>query len=173
MTARHEIVAASVRHIRPMSKRLRTAACITLQRFGQDPRRGLHRAFISSNYCRTALIDGRPVAMWGVCGALMSNVASVWLVIAEDIVNLPLAIVREARTELSRVMGNYHELVTTVLPDDEAAVRFALYLGFQGFEDDDDAPRKVRYEEIMSDPKHRIPVGDSYVIGLGYRAEAY
>lgn len=172
MTARHEIVVASIRHIRPMSKRLRMAACITLERFGEDPRRGLHRAFIASNYCRTALIDGKPVAMWGVCGALMSNVASVWLVIAEDIVNLPLTIVREARAELAHVMENYHELTTTVLPDDAAAVRFALYLGFQGF-GEDDAPRKVRYEDLMSDPRHRIPVGDSYVIGLGYRAEAH
>lgn len=173
MTARHEIVVASIRHIRPMSKRLRTAACITLGRFGENPRRGLHRAFIASNYCRTALIDGQPVAMWGVCGALMSNVASVWLVIAEDIVNLPLSIVREARAELAHVMGNYHELVTTVLPDDNAAVRFALYLGFQGYDEDDDMPRKARYESLMSDPRHRIPVGDSYVIGLGYRAEAH
>jgi hypothetical protein len=172
MTACHEIVPASIRHIRPMSRRLRVAACITLERFGQDPRRALHRAFIASNYCRTALIEGKPVAMWGVCGALMSNVASVWLVIAEDIVNLPLAIVREARAELAHVMNNYHELVTTVLPDDAAAVRFALYLGFQGGEEDD-ASRKVRYEGIMTDPKYRIPVGDSYVIGLGYRPEAH
>lgn len=172
MTARHEIVPASIRHIRPMSKRLRTAACITLERFGEDPRRALHRAFIASNYCRTALIDGKPVAMWGVCGALMSNVASVWLVIAEDIVKLPLVIVREARSELAHVMGNYHELVTTVLPDDAAAVRFALYLGFQGFEEDD-LLHKVKYEDLMNDPKYRVPVGDSYIIALGYRAEAH
>ena len=173
MTAHHEIVPASIRHIRPMSRAMRAAACITLERFGQDPRRSLHRAFIASNYCRTALIDGKPVAMWGVVGALMSNVASVWLVIAQDIVGLPLTIVREARNELAHAMANYHELTTTVLPDDEAAVRFALYLGFHGCDGDDDAPRKMRYDDLMTDPRHRIPVGDSYVIGLGYRAEAH
>lgn len=149
---------------------MRVAACMTLQSFGQDPRRALHRVFLQSLYCRTALIDGKPVAMWGVVAGLMSETAYVWLVISDQIANIPLSITREAKAELSKIMERYEELATTVLPDDDAAIRFAVYLGFH---DDHDGPRlsrKAREREIRENPAHRIPVGDQYVIALGYHA---
>lgn len=167
----YSVVPASVRHIRPMSRRLRAAACLTLQAFGHDPRRALHRIFLNSFYCRTALIEDRPVAMWGVTGTLLNDVVYVWLVMSDDIANIPRTIVWEAKKELSNIMANYREIATTVLPDDDAAIRFAVYLGFQDV--DGAIPlegRKAIEHDIRENPKHRIPVGDGYVISLGYHA---
>lgn len=138
---------------------------MTLQSFGFDPRRALHRAMRSSFYCRTALMDGKPVAMWGIKGNLMCDVAFVWLVLSDDIANIPGAITREARRELRAIMANYRELATTVLPDDAAAVRFAVYLGFH---DRHEGKRKDIEREILANPRYRIPIGDSFVLGLGY-----
>lgn len=169
--APYSIERASARHIRPMAAHLRAAACITLQGYGYNPRQALHRAFIASFYCRTALSNGRPVAMWGVTGTLMSDVAFVWLVLSQEITKIPLSITRDARRELAKIMENYDEIATTVLPDDEAAIQFAVHLGFHDREGAD-APgsRRGLAAAIKADPKHRIPVGDSYVIGLGYHA---
>lgn len=168
----YSVVQASIGHIKPMAAQMRTAACVTLQGFGFRPREALRRAYVSSRYCRTAVIDGRPVAMWGITGPLLSDGAYVWLVLSDRIASMPVAVVREARAELARFMTNYRELAITVLPDDEAAIRFALYLGFHDREEPDGSllPRKALLREIMTNPKHRIPVGDSYVIALGYHA---
>ena len=155
-----------------MSAGLRAAAFLTLQSYGQDPRKALFRAFLTSFYCRTALIDNRPVAMWGVAGSLLGETAFVWLVIAQDIVKLPLSIVREARDELARIMENYGEIATTVLPDDEAAVRFAVFFGFQGGGYNDGKSRQQIQREISENPDLRIPVGDNYVVALSYHPEA-
>ena len=83
---------------------------------------------------------------------------------------MPFSIVREARSELALIMGRYHELATTVLPDDDDAIRFAVYLGFH--DRDGSASRKELIAAIKADPKYKIPVGDSYVIGLGYHPGA-
>lgn len=167
--APYEAVKGSIRHVRPMSRQLRAAACMTLQGFGYDPRKALHKAFMQSFYCRTALMNGSPVAMWGVTGTLLSCEAFVWLVLSDRIANIPLSIVREAKSELSRIMQNYDELATTVLPDDEAAIRFAVYLGFHDRHDSDERlSRREIQQLIMTDPKYRIPIGDSFVIALGY-----
>ncbi len=167
-----EIVPASILHVKPMAARMRAAACATLQSFGFEPRMALRRAFLRSLMARTALMDGKPVAMWGVQGNLLDDTALVWLVMADDIANIPRTIVREARRELKSIMENYEEAATTVLPDDEAAIRFAVYLGFHDRHDDDEpASRKDIERSIRENPRNKIPIGDSFVIGLGYHPE--
>ena len=168
----YSIVPASILHIKPMAKRIRAAACITLQDYGYLPRAALHRAFLRSLYCRTALIDGRPVAMWGVDGTLLSDTAYVWLVMSDEIAHIPRTIVREAKRELAAIMGRYSEVAATVLPDDDAAIRFAVYLGFHDRHDEDESTRRELVRKIRENPLYRIPVGDRYVIGLGYHPEA-
>lgn len=169
MSGAYTVVPASVRHLRPMSRQLRAAACITLQGFGLDPRAALHRAFLASSYCRTALQDGKPVAMWGVKSVMLGDTAAVWLVLSEAVTSMPVAIVREARAELARVMETKREVAITVLPDDEAAIRFAVFLGFHDRDNDDGhRSRKELCADIVKDPQHRVPIGDSYVIALGY-----
>lgn len=153
------IVPASVRHIRPMSMRMRAAASRALDGYGFNPREGLRRAFISSFHCRTALIDGKPVAMWGVAGTLLNDSATVWLVLSDEVRRIPRAIAKEAKAELQRYVQNCPEISATVLPDDEASIRFALHLGFRGDNDQDD---------VMTDPKYRVPLGDRYAIRLTY-----
>lgn len=163
------VIPASVRHVRPMAAQLRAAACVMLQGFGFNPREALRRAFVASSYCRTAMKDGRPIAMWGVKCGLIADAGMVWLVLSDAVTHMPVAIVREARAELAKVMETLSEVAITVLPDDAAAIRFAVYLGFHDRDADDKPPsRRELCDAIMADPKYRVPIGDSYVIALGY-----
>ncbi len=175
MSVAYEIVPASILDVKPMARKLRAAACITLQGFGLEPREALRRAVRSSPYCRTALVEGKPVAMWGVREVLLSDTAVVWLVLSEEVTRMPLAIVREAKAELDGVMEAKREVAITVLPDDDAAIRFAVFLGFDDRGDDErdegELSRHARCAAIRQNPRNRIPVGDSYVIALGHRAE--
>ena len=167
----YSIVRASIRHIRPMSEVMRPASAAAVQGYGFNPRTGLRRAFTSSFHCRTALVDGKPVAMWGVAGTLLGDTANVWLVLSAAAQKMPRAVLREAKAELEQTMRYYGAVVTTVLPDDAASVRFAIHLGFRGATEDgenesidDDIQR-----DILANPKYRIPLGDSYAIRLGYQ----
>ncbi len=171
MTRPYEVIPASVRHIRPMAKRMRAAGAITVEGFGYNPREALRRVFVSSFYCRTAMMDGAPVAMWGACGSLLSDTAVVWLVLSEIVQSLPMAIVREARAELARLAEEYDVINTTVIPDDEASVRFAVFLGFTDRVSHGGTRRKT-LAEIMANQANRVPIGDSYVIPLGYNPDS-
>lgn len=153
--------------VKPMARQLRAAACITLQGFGLNAREALRRAFVQSSYCRTAVNpDGRPIAMWGVKSTVLGDTGMVWLVLSEAVTRMPVAVVKEARAELSKMMERLSEIAITVLPDDEAAVNFALALGFHDREDN--LPRKEMVRAVLADPRYRIPVGDQYIIALGY-----
>ncbi len=167
MSQSYTVEPASVRHIRPMAKHIRAAAAITLQGFGFEPRVALHRAFVASRYCRTALMDGEPIAMWGVKGSMLDEVAFVWLVLSDGVTHMPVAVVKEAQAELAKIMESVDEVAITVLPDDEAAIRFAVYLGFHD-RDDIRLSRRELVKAIMADPQYKVPIGDSFVVALGY-----
>lgn len=114
-------------------------------------------------------MDGKPIAMWGVKNTMLGNTGVVWLVLSEAVTHMPVAVVKEARAELAAVMERLDEIAITVLPDDEAAIRFAVYLGFHDRDNDDgQMSRKELCRSILADPQYRVPIGDSYVIALGY-----
>lgn len=169
----HAVVAASVLHMKPLARGMRTAAYLTVSDAGYDPRLALRRTMGQSHHCRTALIDGVPVAMWGVVGALLAESAYVWLIMADDITNMPLTIVREAKTQLAEIMIHYEEVAITIMPDDDAALRFATYLGFHDRHHGDDARSRKQIErDIRENPENRVSIGESYVIALGYHPGA-
>lgn len=165
----YEIVTASPRHLRRLSSDLRMASCMALDRFGVDHRRGLHHAFVQSFYCRTALMDGRPVAMWGAVGSILDDGVFVWMAMSNRLTAMPPLVLRVARSELRAIMDRYGQISTTVLPDDEASLQFAVALGFHDRDEDEDlGRRKSLARSILADPRYKLPIGDSYAIGLAY-----
>lgn len=127
----YEIIPGSVRHIRALSNDARPAACMTLRQFGSDPRRALHHAFVQSQYVRTAMIGGKPAAMWGTGGNLLSQHAYIWATIGMGAVRYPLAVVRRARKELAELCSDGLELRATVIKEDDRALLFAETIGFR------------------------------------------
>jgi len=166
----YEIVRGSVRHIRPMARRMRAAGAVALQSLGADPRRAFHDVVLGSRYCRTALSEGVPIAMWGIHGAIMASEAEVWLVLSDDAARIPISVVREARASLKEILASYARVTTVVIPDDEASVRFALYLGFcaAGEAEGRVGGHRARARRILSDPQLKVPVGDGFVVALTY-----
>lgn len=136
MSDLYAVVPGSILHVKPLSRTLRPAACMTLQAFGLDPRRSLRRAFAGSRYTRTAIVGGGPIAMWGIQGPALSDSAIAWLALSDQAAKWPLAIVRCARQELAQMRQRVDKIYATVLYGDERAMLFAKTLGFQACEGD-------------------------------------
>ena len=126
----YEVVPSSVRHIKALAAELRPAACQTLRAFGADPRRALHHAVRQSHYCRTAILKGQPVAMWGAAGAMLGDTVIVWGAFTLEAVRFPLAIVRGARSELAKLGRDGTSLHAMVAVADDKAILFAQTIGF-------------------------------------------
>lgn len=136
MSDLYAIIPGSIRHVKPLARTLRPAACMTLQAFGQDPRKSLQRAFIGSHYSRTAIVGIEPIAMWGIQGPVLSDSAIAWLALSDKAAKWPLAIVRRARQELAQMQDRVDKIYATILLGDERAMLFAKTLGFQACDGD-------------------------------------
>ena len=98
---------------------------------GRKPRRLLRRYLNLSYDSRTALIDGRPVAMWGYIGSEIGTEAYVWFCLADDVRRLCFRVAYGAIRELNRVMAAKRTINGKVICSDERAKRFARFLGFE------------------------------------------
>lgn len=128
---KYEIVPSKIIHIAPLARAMREEAAESLQNFGANPRRSLHHAFISSHFCRTIVEEGKPIAMFGLHGTMLGDTAMVWLVLTKRAVAASFRVALEARRQLREMERLYPMISTLILKDDEAAVRFALVLGFR------------------------------------------
>jgi hypothetical protein len=98
---------------------------------GRDARRVIRGFFRQSSYRRTALLDERPAAIWGITGTLASSSGILWLRLSAVARKRPRLVVEECRAELARMLDVRREVVAYIHEDDAVAQRFAEFFGFQ------------------------------------------
>lgn len=85
---------------------------------------------MQSAYARTGLIDGVPVAMWGITGTILSSTGHAWLSVTPECRARRLLVGRVARAEAAAILATT-DLASLVLDDDARARRFLRFLGFE------------------------------------------
>lgn len=142
-----------------------------------DSHRNLRALYDQSTFRRAWAMDGRLAGIAGISGTALSPIGFVWFAMTEEASRYPLAIIKESRKFLDDAMVTKRELATTVLGGDDGAKRFAVFLGFHTAHDGPGSPafsaksRKTLLRFIETDPDIRVPVGQGYVIPMGYHLE--
>ena len=168
-----EVVEAKRHHCGAMARRMRKVHLDILASGGVSAHRELVWVFGQSSFRRSVFCEGKIVAMGGITGSQLSTQGVAWLVLAEEFRNHPVTVVRHAKRLLKQEMRTRSELAVTILLEDDAAWRFAIYLGFHVSHDDDGAPatdrrsraRLARY--VRSKRDVHIQVGQISVIPMG------
>lgn len=177
MTPAFQIIPAKPWHCGAMVRRLRIEQRVAVARLGVDSHRELFERFGQSTVRRALLIDDRLEALGGVTGSALSGEGYVWLALSARAARFPLALLRIVRAQLDLVMQTRSVLVTTVLDGDEAAKRFAIFLGFVPAGDEMAQPaasragRRVLGARLAQDPDTRVALGSGAAIALAYRSE--
>lgn len=149
---------------------------MAVAKLGLDSHRELSERFGQSAFRRALLIEGDLEALGGVTGSLLSGEGYVWLALSARAQAYPKALVRLARQQLDEIMGTKRVLVTSVLDDDLAAKRFAVYLGFVLADDDSARPaasrhgRRLLARRLEESHEARIPLGKGSAVALAYRS---
>jgi hypothetical protein len=117
-------------HVRAVAKHLRIGDRLELERLGASPVAIAVGSWRLALFSSVALFDGKPVAVWGVGGSLLSDVGRPWLLTAEDCERGPLAFALVYRREVRRMLGFFPRLESFVDASYEGAVRLLEIVGF-------------------------------------------
>lgn len=165
-----------LRYAGQMIRHLRREHQVAFAGVGLNAHRELRSTMAQSAYYRAAFLDGRLAALWGVTGSLMSPFGFVWLTLTNEGARHPITVLRHARRELDEMMKTRRELTTTVLQDDQAALRLCAFLGFHVEDHGPGAPayskigRKSLMEYVRNNADLRMPAGKSYLVPMGFHA---
>lgn len=128
--ARYEIVESERCHIDAMVKAMREEDAAEAVAMGLRPRAALGRSFRKGIMRRTAFIDGDIAAMWGLCGTLLSNEGTPWLVTTKAVERLPIAFIKEGRREVAAMLS-IRPILSNIVPASYGrAVELLHMLGF-------------------------------------------
>lgn len=81
-----EVIPARATHIGPIANRLRDIDRIECEAMGHSPKQALRQGFMLSDRCWTALVDGRPEAMFGsVTLSALDRRSTVWFLGTDEV----------------------------------------------------------------------------------------
>lgn len=177
------VVPAQPWHCGQILRRIRPRHRAIVSSLGLDTHhvhRALRRQFDGSAFRRAWLINGELAALGGVEGTVLSPTGFVWLALTERATQYPIAIIKEARRQLDEIMRTKIELVTTLLPGDDAAKRLAIFLGFQitdgglGDRAYSRAGRRTLAHYVETESACHVPLdhNGAYAIAMAYCREA-
>lgn len=131
-----EIVPATVEHVYELAETLRDADRREILNLGINVKKALWRAFRNSIMCRTALLDAKVAAIWGLGVGLhagvspLSDLGAPWLLTSAAVEALPIAMVKLAKLELAVMRRARSRLEIFVAADYPQAIKLARLLDF-------------------------------------------
>lgn len=174
MSPNFQIINGRSHHCGRIARQLRGEHHASLLQLGLSVHRQIRDNFDQSYFKKAWLIDGRLAGLGGVIGSELSATGFIWLALTDEATKYSKEIVREARRQLDAIMLTKTELATTIVDGDDAAMRFAMFMGFCVGLDWMGGPaaslhgrrRMARY--IRQTPEIRQPYGQGMAYSMGY-----
>ncbi len=126
----YTIVPAKMHHCGILGRKICDGRWLSYRIANVDPKQKIRECFSQSCVAKSVIMDGKVVAMGGLTGSLMSRSGIVWLVVSREFTRYPIALVKEAKAQLSELLKMKPEIHATVVEQDSTARHFAKFLGF-------------------------------------------
>ena len=115
---------------------MRTDDVMECAAMGRTPKQALRDGLIASTQCFTALVDGRPEAMFGlVVTSALNGEGTPWMLGTDAIYDHPRAMLRWGPRFVAAMLDSTPALSNLVVVDNVRATRFLRRLGFSIGED--------------------------------------
>jgi hypothetical protein len=127
-----EIVKADTSHIPHLAEHMRPADITEIRAAGDlSPEDALTRGLAASQYCSTALIDGVPVAMFGLRKpSILSETGIVWMLGTDAVYQIKREMITIARAVIAEMLDVCPVLSNMVHSDNVTSIRWLRRMGF-------------------------------------------
>ena len=131
---RFDIVETRAQHIRELARRMRSEDRSEMFCAGCRPLNTLWGLWRDSSLCRTALLEGRVVAVWGCEGTALETEGRPWLFTTPIVELVPITFYRQTQMEVAEMLATRRRLSAHVLASYDRSVAFFSRLGFTASE---------------------------------------
>lgn len=126
-----EVVPARATHIGPIATRIRDIDRIECEAMGHSPKQALRSGFLLSDRCWTALVDGRPEAMFGsITLSAIDRRATVWFLGTDEVYRHGRALLRMGPGLIAQAVDSRWQASNLVSSANRKAIRLLEAWGF-------------------------------------------
>ena len=137
MDSKVRLVPAQFRHINRIANNLREIDGIECRSTGRTPKDALREAFFSSKQAWTALVDGRPEAMFGVVvTSVLTGEGVPWFLGTEEVYRHGRELIMWGPGIIERLHNSRLRLANVVCSRNEQAIKLLRKWGFTVSEDE-------------------------------------
>lgn len=127
-----ELVTAERKHIGRVANRMRAIDKLECEAMGREPKRALRLALATSEKALTALVDGRPEAMFGVIvDSALSGKATPWFLGTDEVYRHGRELLAWGPEILADFGDSMRSMSNLVCADNDKALRLLRRWGFQ------------------------------------------
>ncbi len=125
-----EIIPTQIEHIKELLKELKKINEEDAYRFGECPLEILIKAYKKSLYVKTAVVDGKIIAIWGIVGNYLGAIGRPWSLMLPDTENYPFRVTSFYRQEVDKMLELFPVLEDIVDIRHTKILRMLKIMGF-------------------------------------------
>lgn len=118
-------------HLRELADSMHGLTAELPIRLGLTPKKALWMSYRKSLGCKTAFINGKIAAVWGISGVLFGEIGRPWLIMAPAADEYPFKVAFIYRQELKKMQELFPVLEDFVEESNEQAIRLMKLMGFK------------------------------------------
>jgi len=131
MTVEITIVETVPVHLRLMASAMSGDCTAVAENMGYTPLKALWQSYRNSLICRTAFIESRIAAIWGISGTIFGDVGHPWLIMTPETQKHPMRVAFRYRKELNNMLNMFPILEEFVPCDNNQSIRLLELMGFK------------------------------------------
>lgn len=128
--ANMEIVKTIPEHVLELAENMSADDIEMSKRLGVKANRALWRSFKRSLYCKTMIVEGKILCIWGLCGTLLGSKGYPWLITSSHAEEFPFKIAFVYRKELKEMLQSHPLLIEMADAKHEKSLRLLKLMGF-------------------------------------------
>ncbi len=118
-------------HLRDMAQAMQADSAETAYKMGVTPLKALWSSYRESIICKSAFIDGKLSAIWGVRGNILSETGNPWLIMTPETQEYPMRVAFRYRAEINKMLEMFPCLEEFVPETNEKSIRMLELMGFK------------------------------------------
>lgn len=118
-------------HLRDMAVAMQQESAAVAERMGMTPLKALWTSYRNALYCKSAFIDDKIAAIWGISGSILAETGRPFLIMTPEVEKYPMRVCFRYRKELNNMLKLFPILEEYVSTNNDKSIRLLELMQFK------------------------------------------
>lgn len=118
-------------HLHEMAENMSADSANTAKKLGLTPKKALWYSYRKSIFCKSAFINEKLAAIWGIYGKVFADTGAPWLIMTPETQKYPMRVAFRYKKEIEKMQIMFPILEEFVPETNDKSIRMLELMGFK------------------------------------------